>query len=132
MTSADTIALLPESDREYLDEKGYDYEVEQVGGFLHLIIRDFGLPVAYNPQICDLLIRLPAAYPNANPDMFWTRPDVQLANGSWPTRANHWEDYSGLRWQRWSRHFPDGRWRAGVDGVDTYIASVRRELAAGR
>jgi hypothetical protein len=132
MTAPGAIEELPESDREFLDEKGWRCSVENVGGFIHVIIHDFELPSAYTPVRCDLLVRLPAGYPNANPDMFWTKPDVQLIGGNWPMNANVWEEFSGSRWQRWSRHFPDGRWRAGIDGLDTFLASIRRELAAGR
>lgn len=130
--STSALSLLPEADRDYLEDKGYEHDVEQVGGFLHLIIHKFDLPEAYLPRTCDLLIRLPSGYPNGNPDMFWTRPDVKLTSGSWPLNADVPEHYNGLQWQRWSRHFPDDRWRVGVDGIDTYIAAVRRELSAGR
>ena len=132
MTAPSVLEELPEADREFLDEKGYRYTVENVGGFMHVIIHDFELPPAYTPRTCDLLIRLPPGYPNANPDMFWTRPNVKLAAGNWPANADHLQDFSGSSWQRWSRHFPDGRWRAGIDGLDTYLASIRRELAVGR
>src|SRR5688572_341543 len=133
MSAPSLLKLIPESDREFLDEKGFEYEIEQAAGFLHIIIRRFELPAAYLPRTCDLMIRLPGGYPNANPDMFWTRPDVRLADGGGiPLQAAHHQDLNGLSWQRWSRHFPDGRWRPGVDGLDTFIACVRRELAIGR
>jgi hypothetical protein len=73
---------------------------------------------------------LPAGYPNAHPDMFWTFPDVKLANGSWPKSSEHHYAYDGRNWQRWSRHY-QGKWRAGIDGLRSYLAAVRTEIAKG-
>jgi hypothetical protein len=123
---------LPESDREFLKQKDCRYTVEKVGGFIHVIVHDFDLSAAYTPRKADMLVRLPSGYPNGNPDMFWTRPKVKLADGRTPINADVSQDFDGVIWQRWSRHYPDGRWRVGVDGLDTYLASVRRELALGR
>jgi hypothetical protein len=132
MSAPGLLELIPESDREFLQGKGFEYDIEQADGFVHLIIHRFELPAAYTPRTCDLLIRLPAGYPNANPDMFWTRPDVRLLGGGTPLNADHRQDFNALIWQRWSRHFPDGRWRPGIDGLDTFVAAIRRELAVGR
>ena len=121
--------MLLEQDADLLDEKGYLYEVKQEGGFVNLVIKNYPLPAAYRPAAVDLLIRLPAGYPNANPDMFWTRPDVRLANGAVPVTANVQETHIGLSWQRWSRHI--NGWRAGIDGLRNFLASIRRELEKG-
>jgi hypothetical protein len=122
---------LPEEDREYLDEKGYDYEVRR-DGMLNVVIRSFQLPAAYHPRKCELLIRLPDGYADASPDMYWTTPWVRLGSetGSLPQAAEQPETYLGRPWQRWSRHFTG--WRAGIDGLATYLASVRRDLDRGR
>ena len=58
---------LPEIDIEFLRGKGFDFEECKVGGEVHLIIHNFQLPPAYLPRICDLLLKLPAGFPNANP-----------------------------------------------------------------
>ena len=31
-------------------------------------------------------------------------------------------------WQRWSRHFSHGQWRPGIDGLESYLALIRRDL----
>jgi hypothetical protein len=85
------------------------------------------VPAAYAPRLTDLLIRLPMGYPQANPDMFWTKPDVLLAQGGYPNRADY-HDPTADGWQRWSRH---GGWRAGVDNLRTKLAAVKHELEAG-
>ena len=129
MTSESAKDQLPEIDREFLDKKGFDYEVTKVGGELHLVIRDFDFP-AYAPSKANLLIIIPAGYPNAQLDMFWTNPDVKLPNGAWPAQCQHHQEHSGKSWQRWSRHFQQA-WRSGIDGLRTFMASIRAEISKG-
>ena len=129
MAVTGTPSLLPELDVEFLNEKNFDCEVVQVGGEVRVIINDFPFPAQYSPRTARLMLRLPSGYPNANPDMFWTSPDVKLLNGNLPLNANYY-DPSADNWQRWSRH--DNSWRPGTDDLRTKIASVRRELEAGR
>jgi Prokaryotic E2 family E len=121
---------LLEEDELYLKEKEYDYEAIERGSELHLVIRKFPMPGAYAPQSVELLIRLPAGYPNAKPDMFWTTPRVSLANGQCPLAAEVNEVYGGTAWQRWSRHW-NAKWRPGVDGLETFLGSIRNELQKG-
>src|SRR5580704_1557526 len=97
--------LVPEVDRDFLSEKGYKVRAKRVGADVHVVIEGFPLPKAYTPPAVNLLIILPAGYPNANLDMFRTIPDVKLANGAWPINANAREVHDGVSWQRWSRHF---------------------------
>lgn len=130
-TLADGSALL-ESDAQYLDSKGYEYSANQdSNGSLLVIIHDFPLSAAYTPSRCGLLIKLPAGYPNANPDMFWTRPDVKLQNGAWPRSSEVREVLNGVSWQRWSRHLTASAWRPGTDCIQTFLAAIRRELLKG-
>lgn len=106
------------------------YTSAKVGGEVHLIIHDYDFPAAYLPRKADLLIILPAGYPNAHPDMFWTYPDVKRANGAWPVNSDQHQAYGDRNWQRWSRHY-QGQWRAGIDGLRSYLAAVRTEVAKG-
>ncbi|MCL5006684.1 MAG: hypothetical protein M1153_00845 [Patescibacteria group bacterium] len=121
--------LIPEIDRDFLREKEYEFLVVRESGSFHLIIKNFSFPEAYAPTIADLLIILPAGYPNAALDMFWTRPDVKLASGSFPEKSDVHKDYRGESWQRWSRHFhAECPWRVGKDNIRTFIAAIKREL----
>jgi hypothetical protein len=121
---------LPEDDRDYLNEKGYEFEVHEDGtGSLYVVIRRFVVGTAYVPAEANLMVILPAGYPNAQVDMFWTFPDVKLQNGSLPAASEHHHEYVGRNWQRWSRHFQG--WRPGVDSLKTFIAAVRKELQKG-
>lgn len=123
--------LLPDTDTEFLDSKGYRFSEKAVNGWIHIIIHDYALPEGYCPNICDLLIRIPVGYPNANPDMFWTSPEIRLRQGGVPTRADVQETYDGRAWQRWSRHLPPGTWRPGVDTLQSFLTTVRQELNKG-
>jgi hypothetical protein len=124
--------LLPEGDREFLLEKYPDYDVLKNGSELHVIFPAFDFPAAYAPRKADLLIIVPAGYPNAPLDMFWTCPDVMLSTGGWPNACTHHETYHGKSWQRWSRHFfQDKPWRPGIDSLRTFMATVRAEIAKG-
>ena len=126
---ATTRTLLPEADAEFLDQKGYRWDVGAADGFINLVIHEFPLPRGYQVNRTSLLIRLPAGYPNSNPDMFWTHPDVVLVNGSYPVAADqHDVQYQGHGWQRWSRHFSGLVWRPGVDNIRSYLVAVRHEL----
>jgi hypothetical protein len=129
-TSQEGAELLPEEDRAYLEGKAMKYQCRQDGGLVALILFDFALPSAYTPSTSDLLIRLPAGYPNAHPDMFWTHPEVRLASGDKPERTEARHDFLGRRWQRWSRHYR-GAWRPGIDGIANYLGAIRSELQRG-
>ena len=126
-TTQSPVAVLPQADLDFLKEKGWRYEIELSSGEVRIHFRDFELPSAYVPRITDLLIRLPLGYPQSNPDMFWTRPDVLLVGRGYPDRADYHDPTAG-NWQRWSRH---SMWRPGIDNLRTKLASVRRELEAG-
>lgn len=134
--------LLTADDIEFLQQKGWKHNVYPVGGEVHVVFCAFPIPGdAYNLANVDLLVRLPAAYPNAAPDMYWTRQDVTLkATGAFPEAAAHHEVpgsgkgaevYNNTAWQRWSRHFHDG-WRPQIDGLRSYMASVIRDLEKRR
>jgi hypothetical protein len=123
--------ILPEPDVDYLLEKEYKFDVHQVGSDVHVIINDFAFPDPYRPNQASLLIILPAGYPSANPDMFWTHPDIKLSDDRWPTSSEYHQDFDGKSWQRWSRHMAAGGWRAGVDNLRTYMTSVSREIMKG-
>jgi len=119
---------IPELDRDFLYEKEYEFEILPLGGALHLIIKNFEFPEHYAPSQADLLVILPAGYPNAALDMFRTYPDVKLTNGNWPAAASPHEQLNGRSWQSWSRHT---NWRVGKDSLRSFISAVKKELNKG-
>ena len=69
-----------EREIEELRER-YSIEVIEDSEFLNLVIKDFPLGDCFNMPTSDLLLRIPKTYPDAGPDMFWTVPELTLANG---------------------------------------------------
>ena len=122
--------LLPSSDQEFLTNKDYEFEVLEETGKLQLVIKNFSLPKAYQPQNVNILIEIPPGYPNAQLDMFWTYPEVKLLNGNLPLTSQHHQTFHGNSWQRWSRHLTSA-WRPGIDNLRTFLTAIRKELNKG-
>ena len=127
MSASAATTVLPQADLDFLNEKGGRFEITPHPGEVRIYIRNFQLAESYSPRLTDLLIRLPLGYPQSNPDMFWTKPDVRLVTGAYPNRADY-HDPSADNWQRWSRH---SEWRPAKDNLRSKMASVKRELEAG-
>lgn len=123
------LELLSEIDRDFLSQKGYEGEVSKNGSEIHIILKGIPLSEIYIPQITDLLIKIPAGYPNANPDMFWTCPIIKYTNGTSPQATESRETSHNREWQRWSRHYPPNSWRPGVDGVASFLRLVISEFS---
>jgi hypothetical protein len=121
------MALIPENDITFLNEKGYDYTLVQAGTEVHLIIQRFPFP-AYAPKEAEMLIRLLSGYPQTAVDMFYTIPDVKLPSGAFPDRCDQHPVFTGKAWQQWSRHMT---WRSGIDNLRTFLAAVVAEINKG-
>lgn len=122
--------MLAEDDEQFLLAQGWDFETGVDGGLINLTIRGYDLPPGYDAQKADLLLRLPAGFPDARPDMFWLCPPVAFEVGGQPAGSEQREQYEGRTWQRWSRHLSDGDWRPGVDSLQSYLRFVRTNLQA--
>jgi hypothetical protein len=123
------MALIPQSDEQYLTEKGFQFEIKQSDKEVLLVLKNWSLPDNYTPTLVDLLIRIVPGYPLAPLDMFWTFPAVKLAGGGWPLNADVHQQLDGRSWQRWSRHY---EWRPGVDNIRTFITGIKNEISLGR
>jgi hypothetical protein len=122
--------FLPEFDRDYLLEKGYQFEEKIDANRNGLILRSWLLPVGkFNLQTADLLILIPNGYPEVRPDMWYFNPAILLAPSNIPARQTQASiNFEGKAWQRWSRHYPANEWRSGVDGIHTYLKKVQTAL----
>lgn len=124
--------FLPEFDRDYLLEKGYLFEekTDPNTGQKGLIIKNWNLPLGrFNFQVVDLLVIIPNGYPDIKPDMWYFNPAILLATTNRPARQTQVNiNFSGLVWQRWSRHFPDSEWRSSIDGIHTYLKKIEAAL----
>ena len=119
---------LPSADISYLSGLGVEFEIEIEGGVTCVVLRDWGLPPGFNGSSSDLLLRLPAGYPDVAPDMWWFSPSVQTESGSSLPNTETYEHHLGRKWQRWSRHLQPGQWQSGIDGLESYIALIRHDL----
>jgi hypothetical protein len=119
---------LPEHDLAYLAERGGAYSVATEANMLCVVLQGFGLPVGYDRTNADLLLRLQPGYPDVPPDMWWFDPPARRADGRPIPATDCVENHLGRSWQRWSRHFNGGQWRAGVDNLESFLALIRKEL----
>lgn len=92
-------------------------------GWSLLVISDYELPRGYQPDRVRLLLKLPPAFPDAAPDMFWVSPAVRAPNGGLP-RAASGEHLLGQEWQRFSWHLAPGAWQPGVSTLRDYLRCV--------
>lgn len=122
--------FLPEFDRDYLIEKGFEFVEISEAGNNGLIIRNWILPLGkFNLQTSDLLILIPNGYPEVHPDMWYFNPALLLAQTNICARQTQISiNFNGIAWQRWSRHFPANEWRSGIDGIHTYLKKIQAAL----
>lgn len=138
------MSFLPEHDRDFFGEKKISFE-EIVEGNPQspsrgVVIHALDLPpglfardeqgVLHPRSNADILIMIPTGYNDTKLDSFYTFPRLVLANGMDPVNCSGTIEFAKLTWQFWSRHQPDGSWRAGIDALDTYLQLIREVLAA--
>lgn len=119
---------LPISDTEFLQERGLHPQITVEGGMTCVVLDKWALPAGYNHAEADLLIRLQPGYPDLPPDMWWFDPALTHADGRPIEATQVVEQHLGRTWQRWSRHFAGGQWQSGVDGLESYLALINRDL----
>jgi hypothetical protein len=60
--------------------------------------------------------------------MWWFDPPVRRVDGLDIPATQVVEQHVGRSWQRWSRHFSAGQWQSGIDGLESYLALIQREV----
>lgn len=119
---------LPPDDVKYVTEYIGNHILTSESNMSCLVIHDFHLPAGYNHEKVDLLLRLSPGYPDVPPDMWWFDPPIKRADGQVIPATEVIEQYLGHGWQRWSRHLSAGQWRSGIDGIESFLALLRKEL----
>jgi hypothetical protein len=122
MSVASTTAVLRPGDQAFLDEQ-FTWEAVVDGGMICVTIKDYPLADGLAPATNELLVRLPAGFPDVGPDMFWFAARVERVDGAPIPATDVIENYLGRSWQRWSRHI-GSRWRPGSDDLRTYMAYI--------
>lgn len=120
--------MLPAYDHKFLSERAGSHSVAAEANMTCVVLPGFRLPDGLKPAQSDLLVRISPGYPDVAPDMWWFDPPVARADGQPIPATQVMERCLGRNWQRWSRHLAAGQWRSGVDGLETFLAIIRREL----
>ena len=120
--------MLPAPDGAFLAERSFEYMTSAEGGMICVVVPQWTIPPGYNLQEADLLVRLPAGYPDLPPDMWWFDPAVLRADGREIPATQATGRHLGRSWQRWSRHLSPEQWRSGVDGIGSFFTLIREEL----
>jgi hypothetical protein len=123
------MAVLPTKCRRYLIDRGIGFDEIDSGAQKGVILRQFPLPQGrFDAVAADILILLPAGYPDNPPDMFHALPWLRLVpSNCYPKAADQPVAFAGRNWQRWSRH--NNAWRPGIDGIWTMVKRVESALA---
>jgi hypothetical protein len=95
----------------------------QPEGWSFLVISGYQLPGGFQPGGVDLLVKLPPAFPDAKPDMFWVHPAVKTSAGTLP-RATSTENLLGKDWQRFSWHLAAGAWQPGMSTLRDFMRCI--------
>jgi hypothetical protein len=121
------VSVLPSKCRKYLTDAEVAFD-EVISPQKAIILRAYPVPVGrFDHDKADILILLPDGYPDVRPDMFYALPWLKLRNGRYANRADQPFDFSGQRWQRWSRH--QEQWRPGIDGIWTMLRRIDTALS---
>ena len=124
--TAMTVPLLLPADCLCLEDRGLAYEVTA----------EAGRPASSSgPGTCRRGMTTRTTYssgchrlPRCRPGHVVVRAGGQAGRRREVQAAEVAENHLGRAWQRWSRHFQPGQWRSGVDGLESYLALIRREL----
>lgn len=113
-----------------LRELGYNLEVQEAGARLFIIFHNVPLPPLYRPSTTDVMVYTSTLYPNAGFDMFWTPPEVLLADGRIPQAAEAIEEYEGKKWRRFSWHL-NRPWNPSHDSLRSWLTYCEDRLNKG-
>jgi hypothetical protein len=118
------MSFLPPKDLEYLNSKQIVFQEIEDGGKKGVVLKDWALPAGrFDIAKADVLILLPAGYPDVAPDMFYLLPWAKVMPANcYPRKADKAVAFAGQSWQRWSRH--NKEWRPNVDGIWTMIKRI--------
>lgn len=120
--------LLPESDREHLDNLGLSWETVSENGVQWLLLHAFPLPDGYKLSEATVAVMISPGYPDAPLDMIWFYPALAKKDGSAIGAVSH-QQIDGKSFQRWSRHYTSQHpWRPGEDDISTHLLLVHEWL----
>ena len=117
-------------DIERLREREPALEQQQLPDGSRLIsIPNVALPPGWNRAMASVHVVVPQGYPFAQPDCFWTDPDLRLSSGALPqnsaltTPIPHMPSKAAL-WFSWHLQ----TWNATRDDLRTWLSVIRQRL----
>ena len=104
-----------------------------VGGLQLVLIPTIDLPTGWTQAKTHIRFVVPAGYPYAAPDCFWTDPGLRLAGGGLPQNTivgylMPGQTDTNTLWFSW--HVQTGAWNAANCDLNTYVAIIRRRFEA--
>jgi hypothetical protein len=109
-----------------------DAEITEIGGTAAVVtIPNFPLGPGWSATKTTVRFVVPAGYPVARPDCFWTDADLRLVDSKMPQATNFQALPSGgeaLLWFSWHA----GQWNPNQDSLLTYINVIRTRLKEPR
>lgn len=121
---------LLDSDERHLDALGVVWETDSSNGIRWLLIHDYPVPQGYTVTSTSVALLIPPTYPQAEIDMFYVNPPLQLFSGGQIPATESTENIRGRSFQRWSRHRGGtSAWNPKRDNVTTHLALVESSIA---
>ena len=106
----------------------FTVNVREDPDIINVVLESVPTSSLFNNPTTTVLIRVPKAYPDAGPDMFWTDPGLLLADGTVASASDAMENYAERSWRRFSWHHQS--WNPNHDDLVTYVEFVRRRFNA--
>jgi hypothetical protein len=94
-------------------------------------LHDFVLPEGWNPHITNVYFLVPAGYPVARPDTFWTDPGLSPPSGGPPANTGNNQQPGvppNLLWFSWH----PAAWNPNRDNLINYVAMIRNRFEEKR
>ena len=111
--------------------KGVRAETKKSSDQIYVIFRDYPIPVLnYNKKITDIMIMTTSEYPKTSLDMFFTPPDIRLADGSVPNATSPVQ-HLDAEWLQWSIHPYRNGWDPFKDDLVGFLCYIDKRFKAG-
>lgn len=116
-------------DFDYLNQVFGGYRTIIDNGRRWLIIDSYDVPQGYNHRQVSMAVEIPITYPQAQLDMFYVYPQLQLLDGKAPACTESTQPIENKSYQRWSRHRGQvSQWNPATDCVNTHFALIEESL----
>ena len=112
-----------ECEFEELQERFPGAEIRPIDTQWLISVSRVPLPVGWSAGTTTVHFLVPAGYPHANPDCFYTDVTLRLASGALPQNAQILE-VAGLGETLWFSYHLQRPWKPGRDRLTTWMATI--------